>query len=101
MFSAGFLGTSAPFYMDLVTLYFALLPLLRITSYNVCYTKLLRENGKLLWERVYGGDEDDVGYDLAVTNDGYIIVGETADNRTRKTDVFIVKTDKNGKVASK
>jgi len=28
MFSAGFLGTSAPFYMDLVTLYFALLPLL-------------------------------------------------------------------------
>lgn len=65
------------------------------------YLFKIDENGKLLWERVYGGDEDDVGYDLAVTNDGYIIVGETADNRTRKTDVFIVKTDKNGKVASK
>ncbi len=58
-------------------------------------------NGKLLWERIYGGEEDDAGYDLAVTNDGYIVVGETADNRTRKTDLFIVKTDKNGKVASK
>jgi putative membrane protein len=28
MFSDGFLGTSAPFYMDLVTIYFALLPFL-------------------------------------------------------------------------
>lgn len=28
MFETGFLGTSAPFYMDLVTLYFGILPLL-------------------------------------------------------------------------
>jgi len=28
MFESGFLGTSAPFYMDLVTLYFGVLPLL-------------------------------------------------------------------------
>lgn len=28
MFGTGFLGTSAPFYMDLVTLYFGILPLL-------------------------------------------------------------------------
>lgn len=28
MFTTGFLGTAAPFYMDLVTLYFALLPFL-------------------------------------------------------------------------
>jgi hypothetical protein len=59
--------------------------------------KIDRE-GKLLWERVYGQKQDDVGYDLAKTQDGFIVVGTISDERTRDKDVYILKTDKNGKL---
>ncbi|MBA3027110.1 MAG: DUF420 domain-containing protein [Sulfurimonas sp.] len=39
MFETGFLGTSAPFYMDLVTLYFAILPLLMGSAIFVAVKK--------------------------------------------------------------
>lgn len=39
MFSQGFLGTAAPFYMDLVTLYFALLPFLLIVGIMMAVRK--------------------------------------------------------------
>jgi hypothetical protein len=62
------------------------------------YMLKISKNGKLLWERTYGKKQDDIGYDIAKTKDGYIVVGEIADERTRDRDVYIVKTNKNGKL---
>lgn len=56
------------------------------------------KKGRLVWERIFGGEQDDVAYDLAKTDDGFILVGEISDNRTRYKDVYMVKTDKNGKL---
>ena len=39
MFSQGFLGTAAPFYIDIVTLYFALLPFLLIVGIMMAVRK--------------------------------------------------------------
>ena len=39
MFSTGFLGTSAPFYLDLITLYFAVLPALMFYSISYAIRK--------------------------------------------------------------
>jgi len=68
------------------------------TSRSDMYLFKINKNGGLLWERVFGKKQDDAGYDVAATKDGYIIVGEIADERTRDRDVYIVKTDKNGRV---
>jgi glycine cleavage system H lipoate-binding protein len=62
------------------------------------YLFKIDKNGGLLWERVFGKKQDDAGYDLAATKDGYIVVGEIEDERTHDSDVYIVKTDKNGRV---
>jgi len=42
MFENGFLGTSAPFYMDLSTLYFATLPILMATALFLAIKKLFK-----------------------------------------------------------
>jgi len=42
MFENGFLGTSAPFYMDVSTLYFALLPILMATAVFLAVKKLFK-----------------------------------------------------------
>ncbi len=39
MFSSGFLGTSAPFYLDMITVYFALLPFLMFLSISFAIKK--------------------------------------------------------------
>ncbi|MEA1919128.1 MAG: hypothetical protein U9N52_04760, partial [Campylobacterota bacterium] len=62
------------------------------------YLFKIDKSGKLLWERVFGKKQDDAGYDLAKTDDGYIVVGEISDERTRDKDVYIVKTNKSGKL---
>ena len=63
------------------------------------YLFKIDKNGTLLWERIYGKKQDDVGYDLAKTEDGFIVVGTISDERTRDKDVYIIKTDKNGKLS--
>jgi len=65
------------------------------------YLFKIDRNGKLLWERIYGQKQDDVGYDLAKTDDGFIVVGTISDERTRDKDVYIIKTDKNGKLSKR
>lgn len=47
MFSQGFLGTSAPLYMDIVTLYFALLPLLMVAGIVMAVRKKLELHYKM------------------------------------------------------
>ncbi len=61
------------------------------------YLIKVSKSGKLMWERTFGQQQDDVAYDLAKTDDGFIVVGEISDNRTRHKDIYIVKTDKRGR----
>jgi len=54
-------------------------------------------NGTFIWEEIYGDINDDEFYDFEFTSDnGFICVGYSEYNSSR-TDVYIVKTDQNGK----
>lgn len=54
----------------------------------------------ILWSRSYGGQEDDLGFDVKETSDGGIIsVGKTRSfNVDGYSDVFVVKTDAFGEL---
>ncbi len=56
------------------------------------------ENGNLIWNKTYGGSQQDKGRDLQKTNNGgYIIVGQTNSVENGSTDdVLIITTDENG-----
>lgn len=54
-------------------------------------------NGELLWEKTYGGDYFDVGYEVQQTNDGgYIIIGFTGNEDLVGGDGLLIKTDSDG-----
>lgn len=53
--------------------------------------------GNYLWTKTYGGNDWDFVYDLAITHDsGFVFCGETFNNTAGQSDVFVVKTNKNG-----
>ena len=55
------------------------------------------KNGNLVWERMYGNDEDDTARDIVATDDGYLIVGEKQSDLSRNNDVWVLKVDLEGK----
>jgi hypothetical protein len=56
-------------------------------------------NGELEWNKTYGGPENDIGWCVRVTSDGgYIIAGLTDSYGVGGSDVYLVKTDSNGKL---
>jgi len=61
------------------------------------YLFKIDENGKLKWQRTYGGEEDDSAYDIVSTDDGYLIVGTRQPDLTRYNDVWVLKVDLKGK----
>ncbi len=65
---------------------------------NDVYAIKINEKGKILWSRTYGGKEDDFAYGVDKTEDGYIIVGKTESFGKRRSDAYIIKVDKNGKL---
>jgi len=62
------------------------------------YLLKIDKNGKTKWSRTYGGESDDVGYDIITTKDGYLIVGDKKTDRSRDSNVWVLKTDLNGKL---
>jgi hypothetical protein len=54
--------------------------------------------GNELWNRKYGGVENDLGYSVQKTfpDDGFIIVGNTYSYGAGASDVYLVKTDSEG-----
>lgn len=62
------------------------------------YLFKINEKGEIIWERTYGGEEDDTAHDIVSTKDGYLIVGEQQSGRSRSSDVWILKVNLNGKL---
>ena len=54
--------------------------------------------GKKLWDRTFGGSKDDVGMSVVQTRDGgYVVTGRTASYGSGKDDIWLIKTDSDGK----
>lgn len=70
------------------------------SSGNGGYDVLLMKtdaDGELLWEKTYGGEDWDFGYDIKETDDGdLILVGETFSFGSGDADVYVIKTNADG-----
>jgi hypothetical protein len=65
-------------------------------SYDVYLVKT-DVNGNYLWNKTFGGPNDDRGYAIVQTVDaGYAIAGYTTSSGAGSYDVYLVKTDLNG-----
>ncbi|HPT38076.1 MAG TPA: hypothetical protein PLZ44_07285, partial [Methanothrix sp.] len=61
---------------------------------------LLRTDGegRLIWDRTFGGKEDDVGMSVLQSRDGgFVVVGRTASFGQGGDDIWLLKTDGNGR----
>jgi len=56
------------------------------------YLLELGPDGKKLWEGAFGGPDDEWGYDLKWTDDGYVIVGARRTSAGDK-DIYLIKVD--------
>ncbi len=61
------------------------------------YVLKLDANGDKLWEKAYGGINEDFARSIQQTNDGgYIVAGETNSFGAGSTDFYVIKLDQNG-----
>ena len=59
----------------------------------------INKNGEKEWSRIFGGFLSDVAYDITNTSDGgFIITGYTTSFVTEKEDIWLIKTNENGKI---
>ena len=54
-------------------------------------------NGNEIWSKQFGGKSYDKASSILVTEDGYLIIGSTSSYGNGNYDMFVIKTDKNGK----
>jgi len=53
--------------------------------------------GDMIWDKTFGGEDDDYGCFIQQTSDGgYIITGKTESYSNGKTDAWLIKTDSDG-----
>jgi hypothetical protein len=68
-------------------------------GYSSVYAVKANSTGDTLWTATYGGDRADMGYDVEVAFDGgLIMVGATASYGAGDYDIYLVKTDPNGRL---
>ena len=60
---------------------------IRITSYNVCYTKLLRSQPI----KTFGGIYDDMAYRIVPNEQGYLIAGSTIPRENGDWDIYLLQ----------
>lgn len=62
------------------------------------YLVKTNSNGVKEWDKSFGGSGEDAGTCIRQTSDGgYIIIGETSSFGAGQADVYLIKTDANGK----
>jgi hypothetical protein len=65
-------------------------------NYDLRLTKT-DASGSLVWERTFGGQDEDWGYSVRVTSDGgYVIAGYAESFGEGDADVYLIKTDADG-----
>lgn len=63
------------------------------------YVIKVDKDGKVLWQKIYGGNSDDEAFDICESVDGgYVIVGRTFSSGTKSWEVYVIKIDNNGNV---
>ena len=62
------------------------------------YLFKLDKNGKEQWYSTYGGKDDETAHDIIALDDGYLLVGSTDSFGLNRDDVYVVRTDKKGKM---
>lgn len=62
----------------------------------VAATALYGASKSVTFEKVYGSKEDDSAKSVLALSDGFLIVGETKMDRDRRTDMYVIRIDKNG-----
>jgi TolB-like protein len=67
------------------------------TQKNV-YVVKLSADGTREWQSFYGSREDDEGFGIVETGDGYVIAGYTKGTNNYDSDVYLLKIDRNGSV---
>ena len=61
------------------------------------YIIKIDKKGNMLWQKAHGGSKDDKAYAITQTEDGgFVIAGDTKSFGNGKSDVYLVKIDKNG-----
>lgn len=68
-----------------------------IYAMDVIVVKFDRE-GNIIWQKKFGGEEDDRGAGIVSTNDGYVLCASTKSFGRIRADIWIVKLDKKGKI---
>ena len=63
------------------------------------YMLALDKSGKLIWSHVYGEREKDEAHAIARMSDGSLIVAGESDSFSRSKNFYMIKIDKNPKVA--
>jgi len=59
----------------------------------------LNKQGKMIWDRTYGGSGDDWAESLIQTTEGgYVVVGNTGSKGAGKEDFWVIKLNKQGKM---
>lgn len=63
------------------------------------YVAKLSLDGKVLWEKSFGGDRDEYAGGIAGTNDGGALIVATTESYSKRgyKDIFILRLDKDGK----
>ena len=68
-------------------------------GYSSMYVVKTDANGDTLWTTTYGGDRADMGYGIEVALDGgLVMVGATASYGAGEYDIYLVKTDPDGRL---
>ncbi|MFK7933350.1 MAG: PQQ-binding-like beta-propeller repeat protein, partial [Saprospiraceae bacterium] len=62
------------------------------------YLVAVDENGELLWEKQYGDDENQEGFDLTTYADGYVLAGKTVNTQTESTDAYLINITADGEI---
>ncbi|MBA7670131.1 hypothetical protein ES703_78274 [subsurface metagenome] len=80
-----------------------ILVLLIISCRNPTFPSI--EVPNIIWTKIYGGREKDIGYSVQETTDGgYIIAGSTysfGEGTPSYSNVYLIKTDENGDTQQK
>ena len=67
--------------------------------YSDVYVVKIDSDGNIIWQKFYGGNDDDEASSVQETADGgYIIAGHTCSFNAYEKDVYIIKIDSNGNI---